>query len=366
MPDEPDGRPLGVGLIGCGNIARHYARSIAEYPQLRLVALTDAHRAAAEALAAAAAGANQPAPHVHAELAALLADPAVDIAVNLTPNDAHAPITRAALQAGKHVYSEKPLALTRAEAEELRDLAQARGRRLACSPFTHLGEAQQTAWRALAKGDLGKVRLVFADVNHGRIESWHPAPQAFYEVGVLFDVGIYPLALLSAIFGPFRRAVAQAHTLQGERRTLAGEPFSLNKPEAVFALLTMETGPLVRLTANYYASGSRQTGVEFHGDEGRLHLGDWQMPDCPIAQARYGEEYTPLPPLRRSAGMRWGRGVLELAEAINEGRPHRASAEQAIHLIETLAALETSAANGGAPVAITSDFPLPAPLPWAE
>ena len=350
--------PTGVGIIGCGVIAEKYASSFREYPEIQLVGVTDLDRDAAARLATEH-GARQ-----YGDLAEMLADDAVDIAVNLTPNDVHAPITRAALRAGKHVYSEKPLALTVAEAESLRELARERGCRLACSPFTYLGEAQQTAWRAVAAGELGRIRLVFAEVNHGRIESWHPAPQSFYEVGVLFDVGIYPLALLTAIFGPARRVSAWGHTLMPERRTRAGEAFSLAKPEAYFALIELEDGPLLRLTVNYYAHGSRQTGVEFHGDKGRLHLGDWQMPDCALAHAPYGQPYRPLPPLRPSVGMRWGRGARELAQAIREGRPHRASAEQAIHLIETLTALET-AAETGRPVAVRSHFPPPERLPLA-
>lgn len=348
-----------VALIGCGTIAVQYARSFRDYSEIELVGVTDLNAGAAAHLAS-----EHDARH-YGDLDELLADDSVDIAVNLTPNDAHEPITRAALQAGKHVYSEKPLALSVAGAESLLELARARGCRLACSPFTYLGEAQQTAWRAIAQGELGRVRLVFADVNHGRIESWHPAPLPFYEVGVLFDVGIYPLTLLTAIFGPICRVSAQSHTLLAERRTAAGETFTLTKPEALFALLEHEDGPLVRLTANYYAHRSRQTGVEFHGDAGRLHLGDWQMPDCELAQASYDEAYRPLPLLCPSAGMRWGRGVRELAQAIHEDRPHRASAEQAIHLIEVLAALESSAENGH-PVAVHSSFPPPERLPWAR
>ena len=352
-------RPLRAALIGCGVIAAQYARSFRDYPEIELAGVTDLDARAAERLAA-----EHGARH-YASLEDLLADDAVEIAVNLTPNDAHEPLTRAALQAGLHVYSEKPLALTVAGAESLLELARAQGRRLACSPFTYLGEAQQTAWRAVAKGELGRVRLVFADVNHGRIESWHPAPQPFYEVGVLFDVGIYPLALLTAIFGPARRVSAWRHTLMPERRTLDGAPFALSKPEAYFALIELREGPLIRLTANYYANRSRQAGVEFHGDAGRLHLGDWQMPDCELAQAAYDEPYRSLAPLRPAAGMRWGRGVLELAQAIREGRPHRASAEQAVHLIEVLSALETAAASGQ-PVAIHSRFTPPERLPWAR
>src|SRR5690606_38686142 len=99
------------------------------------------------------------------------------------------------------VYSEKPLALTAAQAQEHVQLAASRGLRLGCSPFTFLGAAQLAAWRAVEDGSLGTVRLAYAEVNWGRIESWHPAPQPFYEVGALFDVGVYPLTILTAFFG---------------------------------------------------------------------------------------------------------------------------------------------------------------------
>src|SRR5206468_4141832 len=103
--------------------------------------------------------------------------------------------SKRALEAGKHVYSEKPLALRVEEARELVELARRQGVRLGCSPSTFLGEAQQTAAAIIRSGRLGRVRAVYADVNWGRLETWHPAPESFHAVGVLFDVGVYPLTL---------------------------------------------------------------------------------------------------------------------------------------------------------------------------
>src|SRR6185295_17646095 len=136
-----------------------------------------------------------------------------DIVINLTVHHAHYQVTKRALEAGKHVYSEKPLALTSSEARELVTLAASRGLRLGCSPSTFLGEAQQTAATVIRSGRLGPVRAVYAEVNWGRIETWHPAPAPFYDVGVLVDVGVYPLTLLTAFLGPARRVQASGGLL---------------------------------------------------------------------------------------------------------------------------------------------------------
>jgi predicted dehydrogenase len=124
--------------------------------------------------------------------------------VNLTVHHAHYEVTHRALEAGRHVYSEKPLALRSGGARELVDLAVTRGLRLGCSPSTILGEAQQTAAAWIRAERLGPVRAIYADVSWGRIETWHPAPEPFYEVGAMVDVAVYPLTLATAMIGPAR------------------------------------------------------------------------------------------------------------------------------------------------------------------
>ncbi len=168
---------LGIALLGCGNIAEQYARDIPTHPHLRLAGVFDILPARARSLAEKSACLAYP------SLENLLQDTAVDIVVNLTSQQTHFQTTRMALEAGKHVYSEKPLAMLYAEAQQLVVLAQSRGLRLGCSPFTLAGEAQQTAWKVIRQGRLGQVRLVYAEVNHGRIETWHPSPQPFYAAG---------------------------------------------------------------------------------------------------------------------------------------------------------------------------------------
>src|SRR4051794_22641019 len=150
-------------------------------------------------------------------LAALLAADEVDIVVNLTAPQSHAEVTAAALEAGKHVHSEKPLALRHDEAKALVELASARGVALSCAPATLLGEAQQTAWKLLREGAVGRVRVAYAEANWGRIESWPPAPEPLLAVGALVDVGVYPLTILTAMFGAARRVTASAALVEPDR-----------------------------------------------------------------------------------------------------------------------------------------------------
>ena len=173
-----------VAFVGCGNIADRYAASIAASDAVELVGATDVAPGRADAFAARFGGKTYP------TLEALLADDAVDTVVNLTPPQQHASVTGAGLEAGKHVHSEKPLALSSSEAQALVELAAARGLRLSSAPTTLLGEAQQTAWKLIREGVIGNVRAVYAEVNWGRIEEWHPDPTALYAVGQIVEVGV--------------------------------------------------------------------------------------------------------------------------------------------------------------------------------
>lgn len=355
--------PLGLGIIGTGNIAGGYADDARTHPEIRLVAAMDADPARGSAFATAHGC------RAHATLDDLLADDAVDIVVNLTVHHAHYDVTKRALEAGRHVYSEKPLALSSAEAHELVELASARGLRLGCSPSTFLGEAQQTAAGIIRAGRLGPVRAVYAEVNWGRIETWHPAPEPFYQVGVLVDVGVYPLTLVTTMLGPARSVQAWGWDLKPDRVTRDGAAFRIGRPDLIVAAVELEGGPVVRLTASFYVGRpAKQTGsLEFHGDDGSLALGSFQDFDATVEVADFGAAFEPVPLLRPGfRGTAWARGVAEMAAAIAEGRPHRASAEQAAHVVDILEGAATSMADNGRPIAIESTFDPPPLMPWAR
>ena len=354
---RPAASPLGLGIIGCGNIAASYARELVAYPGVTLVGVADQDQPRAAAFAATYGCRAYP------SVAALLDDDAIVLVVNLTTHHAHYAVSTQCLNAGKHVYSEKPLALTPADAWALVALAERRGLRLGCSPATLLGEAQQTAWRIVRDGELGPVRVVYAEVNWGRIETWHPAPEPFYDVGVLFDVGVYPLMLLTAWFGPARRVWAHGTVLLPTRETKTGVPFVITKPDLLVALVELGNGVVVRLTCSFYVGQhSKQSGIEVHGDQASLALASWLAFDSPVEVAPFGKAYAPVPPTREPfPGVIWSRGVQDLVEALRDDRPHRLTGAHAAHVVEILCAI-TTACQRTEPVLIESSFTLPAPL----
>jgi predicted dehydrogenase len=341
-------------VVGCGNVAARYAQTLPRHPQVELVGATDLVRARAEAFVDAFGG------RCYGSLDDVLADPAVEAVLVLTVPAAHAEVVRRSLRVGKHVHTEKPLALGSAEAWQLVADADAAGLRLASSPVTFLGDAQLALARLVRQGRLGRVRLAYAEANWGRIERWHPDPESLYDVGVLVDVGIYPVTLLTALFGPVRRVTAAARTLDPDRRTLDGRSFHPGRPDFVVAVLDLEDGPTVRLTASFYPEPTtRGRGIELHGDEASAYLESWQRFDSALALAPRGEEYAPVPvggdPF---AGVDLGLAAAELADAVREGRPHRTGPAHAAHVVEVLEAVYRSS-EAGTPLEISSSFPPP-------
>ena len=354
-------RSINVAIIGCGNIAGPYADDLPNYPETNLLGVTDIDRARAETFA------EQHNTKAYASVDDLLADPSVELVVNLTTQHAHKAITTQCLMVDKHVWSEKPLAMTYDEAVGLVELARERGLRLGCSPFTLMGEAGQTAWKLLREGRLGDVRLIFAEVNWGRIEAWHPEPDSFYKAGPLFDVGVYPLTIITAIYGPARRVSAYGRILYPNRMTKAGVPFHVEALDYVTASIELASGQIVRLTSDFYVSNmsTRQTGIEFHGDLGSLHLAGWHIFNSKVLFASFDQPLEEVALVRHPhKGVPWGRGVWEMVCAMLEDRPHRFTGEHAAHITEILCAT-TESAKTGRPVDIVSSFVLPTPLEWA-
>lgn len=348
-------------MVGCGNIAQQYARTMASHDELRLVAATDVDAARAEAIVKEHGG------RVHPSLEVLLEDPAVDVVVNLTTHDAHYAVTKLALEAGRHVYSEKPLALEAAEAHELVDLARRQHVRLACAPSTFLGEAQQTLGSVIRRGGLGVVRAIYADMSWSRIESWHPSPIPFYGVGPMVDVGVYPLTIVTAFLGPAVAIEARGWELLPERVTKDGKPFRIGSPDLILASIELSSGAVMRLTCSFYVGRpSRQGGLlELHGDDASIALGNPVNFDAQLEMGPSGGEYRPLTPIRPPyRGVDWGRGVADLARAIVEARPQRVTGEHAAHVVDILSAARSSMRERRR-IEIDSAFDPPALADWA-
>ncbi len=349
-----------IALVGAGNVADRYAAAIVAAPELELSGATDLDSTRAAALVAARGG------RAYADLDAVLADDSVDTIVNVTAPQAHHDVAAAALAAGKHVHNEKPLALRHSDALHLIELAAEHGVRLSAAPTTLLGEAQQTLWKLVRDGGVGRVRAVYAEANWDRLERWHPDPRSLYAVGPLVDVGVYPLTILTAMFGPVRRVRAYATMLEPDRSLLDGTAFAPEAPDFVIAIAEHESGVVTRLTASFYVGPCSQRGIEVHGDAGSAWMPTWAEANSRVELQVRGGEYGRVEPVRDPfEGIDWGRALVDLAQAIETGRPHRASAEHAAHVVEVLNAAE-NAAETSAAVTVESTFVPPEPMEWAQ
>jgi diketogulonate reductase-like aldo/keto reductase/predicted dehydrogenase len=328
-------------FVGCGAVARKYAATLDDSaPSVTAVCDLDSDRAAAFAADHGAAA--------YADLDAMLDAEAAALVLNLTSHDAHAAVTDRALRAGRHVWSEKPLALDADRARELIALAERRELALGCAPINADCEAQRHARRALGDGRLGTVRLAYAHAHVGRVTAWHDDPDAFFRVGPLYDGAVYPLTLLITWFGPVERVrVADAADPWPDRE--AKRPA---RPSHVEATLEFADGPLVRLTASFYAPHrSREfTSLEFHGDDGSLYLDDagdlGGEAGHRVAFGREGRGYTPMPLQKPSRRTPYLAGPERLAASVRRGRPDRASARRAAHVVDVCNAVERAATEG--------------------
>ncbi|MCK5802327.1 MAG: Gfo/Idh/MocA family oxidoreductase [Lentisphaeria bacterium] len=360
--------PIGVAVVGCGRIAQHYAKSLLSRPdRVRLVGGFDIIGERTDEFASKYGGKAYP------DYAALLDDDEVEIVVNLTTHQAHAMVTGPALQAGKHVHSEKPLACNREDARRLLQLAEETGLRLSCAPFTFLGEAQQTFIKAAHEGGAGKPLVVYAEMNHGAIERRNPRPIPFLQKGAgpLLDVGVYGLTLITAALGPVTRVTGFAHIVQPERviRTGpdAGQHFQVETPDQVVGGLEFACGTVGRITASFRAGKSRQAnGAEIHGEGGSLFLESNTNFDCPVE--RYdldAEQWSPIPygaePFK---GIEWGRAVFDLVDSLRADTLHHCTGQQAYHVLDICLSILESA-EMGRPVEVTSRFDIPSLMPWA-
>lgn len=353
-PDRTGEAHLRVGLLGCGHVSDQYLEGIALRPELELVACADMDAARAEEFAAKA-GARALTPDE------LYEDEAVDVVLNLTPPAVHVQTTRSALEAGKHVYSEKPLAITVEDGEALVQLAEERGLRLGCAPDTFLGAPLQTARRLIEDGWIGEPVGAVAFVSEPGYEHFHPDVSSFYAEGVgpALDLGPYYVTALIHLLGPIGHAVG--HGLQGQRDRRfrlgdrAGQPIAVEAPTHVTGLLGFESGAVATLEMSWDIWATTLPFLQIHGSEGSMDIGnpDYFTGDVRVRRAD-GEDLGPPPPEPRalpwttmpqfSAGyVARGAGLADLAHALAEGREHIAHGRLALHALEALRAVASTA-----------------------
>jgi predicted dehydrogenase len=352
---------LKVGIVGCGVIAKHYVERATAFASFRVVACADAAADTAQAFGAGH-GLNA------LEVDALLADPDIDIVLNLTPPAVHAQVIRAALDAGKHVYTEKPLATDPDDASQLLVHAERCGLRIGCAPDIFLGSAYQ-AGRALIDDEaIGTPLSVSASMLTGGIAAWHPNPGIFYSAGAgpLLDIGPYYFTAIAALIGPVRRVVGFATTRVTERAIeigpRSGERFAVTVPSHTAATLELADGVLASMIMSFETEDALVTDLTIHGTHGVLALPDPNTFSDSVRLRQGRGEWVDVPVESRGARDARGIGLHDFAEAIVEGRPHRASGALGSHVVEIACAVLDAAASG-APVTLRSDVGRPAPMP---
>jgi predicted dehydrogenase len=358
---------VGVGVIGAGNISTQYLTNLTSFPdvEVRFIADIDLDRAQFQAQAFGVPG--------FGTVEQLLADPEIEIVVNLTIPKVHAEVAHHALAAGKHVWTEKPIALDRESGRALLEAAHAAGLRVATAPDTFLGAAIQTARRLIESGAIGEAKTALTLMQQPGPESWHPNPDFLFQEGAgpLFDVGPYYVTTLIQLFGPVKRVAAVASKSKASRTIgsgpRAGESFEVTVPTHVSAVFEFASGQTAQSIFSF-DSQIRRTLFEVTGVDGALELADPNMfvGDLVLHTAdgtREGRSET-IPTTGEKAAR--GTGVVELARAIRAGVPERASGEQAFHALDIMAST-IEAAERGEWVEVGSSFvPTPAlPEDWS-
>ena len=365
MPQSPE-RRAGIGVIGAGNILGRYLKGMSRYPELHVVGC--AGRSPERARAAA----DEHGIGWFGSVGELLASPEVDVVLNITTPLAHAETTEAALEAGKHVYVEKPITAALPDARRLVVKAQAAGLLLGSAPDTFLGSAAQTARQAVDDGLIGDPIGVAGFITSGRVETWHPDPTFLFQQGggPVADMGPYYLTAMVNLLGPLASVSARGRigsptltVTSPERRV---DTVTVTVPTHVCAVLEFQSGVVGTFLASFDAWDHHLPRIEVYGTEGTLSVPDPNTVDGDVLLKRRADDrWQPLPPvLPPSADPQSpdqyvrGAGVADLVAALH-GAPQRASAQLACHVLEVIEAIERS---DGAAVAITSRVERPAPV----
>lgn len=349
---------LGIGIIGCGNISTSYLRLAPLFKGLEVRAVADINMEAARARAAEFGTKAL-------SVDDLLAAKDIDIVINLTIPDAHYPISKRILEAGKHAYSEKPLVLTLEQGITLRDLAKSKGLSVGCAPDTFLGGAHQQARAVLDEGRIGTVVAGAAAVQNHGMEAWHPNPDFFFLPGggPMLDLGPYYVANLINLLGPVKRVGALAN-MPSATRTIGsgprtGETVPVKTPTNIHALLEFVNGATVQLSTSWDVWHHRRSHFELYGTEGTLYVPDPNFFGGKVEVADKAKNVTVLEPWDHPFGKNNQEhpsvgplanyrtaGLADMAVNHMAGREHRCSLERTLHGVEVMTACIKSGETG--------------------
>ena len=350
-------RKLRVGVVGCGNISAAYFRLSKLFKGMEVVAGADLDMAAAQARAKEFG--------IRADTVKnLLGADDIDIIVNLTIPSAHYEISRAAIESGKHVYSEKPFVLSVKDGLDLKKRAEKKKLRIGSAPDTFLGGAHQLARSLVDSGVLGRITSGTAHVMSRGLEHWHPNPDFFFQPGAgpVLDIGPYYITDLIQLIGPVKRVTSFASIPMKERLITSqpryGQKITVNTPTTIHAILEFESGALVTLNASWDVWKHGHAPIELYGQEGSLFVPD---PNFFGGEVRYTKKADPVkktpkwnhpfavPNQQHAQGPMANYrtcGLADMAIAIQEGREHRCSMELALHAIDVMTGILRAGETG--------------------
>ena len=350
-------KKLGVGVIGCGNISAAYFMLAPLFKGIEMRAGADLDMKVAQARAKEFG--------VRASsVADLLASNDIDIVVNLTIPAAHYDVSKAILDAGKHVYSEKPFVLSVREGQDLKKRADRKGLRVGSAPDTFLGGAHQRVRSLIDDGKVGRVTSGTCYVMSHGMEHWHPNPDFFFQPGggPILDIGPYYITNLVQLIGPVKRVAALAATPASERTITSkpryGEKIKVTTPTTIHALMEFENGATVTFNASWDVWKHGHAPIELYGEEGTIFVPDPNFFGGDVMMTNRADELKKLPkwehafavPNQQHAqGMMANyraSGLADMALGILEGRPHRCSLELSLHVIDVMTGILRSGETG--------------------
>ena len=352
-----------IGVVGLGVISEIYLQTLRLLENTTVTAVADLVPDRAMAVAAAYPGVRA------ATVEEIYGDPTIELVLNLTIPAAHAAVARGALEAGKHVYGEKPLATSTVDAKEILALADRTGLKVGCAPDTVLGTGVQTARATLDAGGIGVPFAATAFMTSSGPERWHPDPEFFYRPGggPLMDMGPYYLTALVTMLGPVRRVVGMASTPESTRTVgtgpKAGTIFPVGVATHVTGVLEHTNGALSTLLMSFGVWAGQLPRIEVYGTEGSLSLPDPNHFEGTVSVFRSMDpQWTVVQPSGGYPGSARGYGVADMVQAIADGTPHRANGELAYHVLDVMESL-LAAAETGTSVEVTSSCDRPAAVP---
>lgn len=358
------GDKMRVGVIGCGNISAIYFKNLAQFRNLDVVACADLLPERAKARAE-----EFKIPRACA-VDELLGDPEVDIVVNLTIPLAHARVACDALNAGKHIYGEKPLGINRAEGETILSRAQSAGKLVGSAPDTFLGGGGQTCRKLIDDGWIGRPVGATAFMMCRGHERWHPDPDFYYQPGAgpMFDMGPYYLTAMINLLGPVNKVTAVTRTTFSERVITSqpkfGKVIKVNVPTHVAGILEFACGAVGTIVTSFDVWHAELPRIEIYGTEGSLSVPDPNTFGGPVRiRGKNDAEWKEMPLSHGYAQNSRGLGVADMASALRNFRKHRASGAMAFHVLDIMQALHESAETGRhLELKSTCEQPVPLPL----